>query len=152
MAEAEWHPKIAAIHAYWQGIRPAPDLLPGRQHFEPLDVPDLLPHIWLVDVERKPFRLRFRLVGTAHVEIRKRDLTGCYVDEEFPTSPVFTHRAREVVATCGHSWRRGRPNWDLGDEAFAALENIILPLARDGRTVDMLLCLTIYHRIDGKTF
>ncbi len=33
---------IIDIHAYWQSIRPAPELLPGRQHFDPVAIPRLL--------------------------------------------------------------------------------------------------------------
>src|SRR3546814_9213349 len=48
-----YHPDIAALVAYWHSIHP-PQGLPGRRHFDPVDVPWLLPHIWLLDVFRDP--------------------------------------------------------------------------------------------------
>ena len=46
------HPMVGAAFAYWRGIRPDDAALPGRQHLDPLHIPHLLPHIWLVDVLR----------------------------------------------------------------------------------------------------
>ena len=36
------------------------------------------------------------------------------------------------------------------DAQMFSLERIFLPLAADGRTVDMLLCLTVYYSTDGR--
>lgn len=147
---AVWHPKIAAVHDHWLSLHPAPGALPGRQHFDPLRVPELLPNLWLMDVQSDPLRLRFRLVGTAHVTIRKRDITGQWLDELFPGRTEFPRRAQRIVESRQPDWRRGAAHWDLDDSGFSELENICLPLARDGRNVDMLMCLTMYYRHDGR--
>src|SRR3546814_18827524 len=63
-------PKIKALLAYWQSIHPAGGGLPGRRHLDPVDIPELLPNIWMIDVKRGPLRFRFRLVGT---EIRSEE-------------------------------------------------------------------------------
>lgn len=149
---ALWHPNIALLYDYWGRIHP-PGRLPGRQHFSPTDIPQLLPSIWLLDVYRSPFRLRFRLVGTTIEEVRGRFLTGKWLDE---TSPEITdmetyyRRYREVVETHHPAWRRGPPQMqhlrDIED-----LENIVLPLAGDGTNVDILLCKTIYYDRFGRT-
>ena len=66
MTATEPHPKIRRMIAHWESLAPGPGILPGRQHFDPIQVPDLLPHIWLIDVERGPMlRFRYRLLGTA---------------------------------------------------------------------------------------
>jgi hypothetical protein len=41
----DWHERLARLYAYWRAIRPAPDALPGRRHFDPVDVPWALPSI-----------------------------------------------------------------------------------------------------------
>lgn len=64
---AEWHPRICRLYSYWQTKHP-PNGLPGRQHIDPLELRDLLPTIWLLDVQREPFRLRYPVVGTGIVE------------------------------------------------------------------------------------
>src|SRR3546814_691455 len=78
-----YHPDIAALVAYWHSIHP-PQGLPGRRHFDPVDVPWLLPHIWLLDVFRDPWRFRMRLVGTGIVAHAGRDSTGRWLDDAFP--------------------------------------------------------------------
>ncbi len=57
-------PLIVEAIDYWRRIRPA-DLLPGRTHFDPVEVPRLLPYLGLLDVVREP-RTRFkgRMAGT----------------------------------------------------------------------------------------
>ena len=44
MPAAAWHPKTRRVHDYWREIHPGKNL-PGRQHFDPLDIPDLMPQI-----------------------------------------------------------------------------------------------------------
>ena len=40
---ARWHPRVARLYRYWLSIHPPGGGLPGRQHFDPVDVPELLP-------------------------------------------------------------------------------------------------------------
>src|SRR3546814_7649374 len=77
-------PKIKALYDYWQSIRPNDLALPGRRHFDPLDIPELLPNIWMLDVKRDPLRFRFRLIGTEIVRFTGRDSTGQWLDEVYP--------------------------------------------------------------------
>ncbi len=139
------HPKVRALVEYWMRVRPA-GLLPGRQHVDPLDIPSLLPNVWLVDVERQPeMRLRYRLIGTSVARAFDHDTTGEYLDETHPHSRdgrvrVYLH---DIVRTGLPAWRVGRPLlWRLQD--YLSLERIYLPLASDGEEVDMVLALTIF--------
>ena len=47
--------------------------MPGRRHFDPIDIMRLSSSVWLVDVERDPLRFFIRRVG---MEID--DFTGHY--------------------------------------------------------------------------
>lgn len=151
LVEVGAHPKIRRVYDYWQSVHP-PEGLPGRQHIDPEPIRDLLPGIWLVDVQRSPFRLRYRLVGTRVVEAMGRDVTGQWFDEAHPhvsKNPNYLERSQRVVETGTPSWRRGGPNlWQ--HEFYGSLENLILPLATDGRSVDILMVLTVFYRRDGK--
>jgi hypothetical protein len=53
--------------------------MPARKDIDPVDIPDLLPHLQLV--EAVDGRFRFRLCGTAIVAAYDVDMTGKYVDE-----------------------------------------------------------------------
>lgn len=143
-------PRVREIYAYWRSIRPTDARLPGRQHLDPIDIPKLLTQIWLADIERSPFRARFRLVGSAFVTTMRLDLTGAYLDECFDN---FTgsepHDALiEVCSSGAPAWRRGpalltRPGYNAKQ-----IERISLPLAADGETVDMILGLSVHAQGD----
>lgn len=141
------HPKIRQIVAYWRKIHPADGVLPGRQHLDPIDIPALLPNVWLIDVSREPLRFRFRLIGTAVVEYAGEDNTGKWFDEAMPNfdPKVFVDLAETGEPSWARSPSRMRPY-----KEYRELERVRLPLARDGKTVDMILCLTVFYDKEGK--
>ena len=53
------------VFEYWRSKAPE-GVLPGRRDIDPLEVPDLLPWLTLIDVvwEQERLRLRCRLMGT----------------------------------------------------------------------------------------
>jgi hypothetical protein len=147
------HPKIARALAYWRTIHPAPGVLPGRQHFDPMAIPDVLPGVWLLDVQHAPFRLRYRLAGTRIVEVFGREITGAWFDEAHPEvarEPGYLDRYQNVVTTHEPSWRRGKPRlW--ARRGCSELENVVLPFAGDGAQVDMLMVVTVIYWHDGRS-
>lgn len=153
LLERPLHPKIRALTAHWISICPAGQL-PGRRHLEPLDIPRLLPNVWLVDVVRAPeTRLRYRLVGTNVARAFQVDPTGRFLDELHPGSrnPHLDANLRAVAESGVPSWRVGRPLlWNLQD--FLRLERVCLPLASDGVQVDMILALTVFLDRFGSEF
>ncbi|HXP32118.1 MAG TPA: PAS domain-containing protein [Stellaceae bacterium] len=138
--------RIDELHRYWRSISPGPGLLPGRQHFDPLAIPRLLRWLWLLDVQRDPLRFRYRLFGTEQVLIIGRDLTGKWIDEEFPGF-VCTSAFAHFVAAAEHGkvcYRSGFPVLHVPKD-FMKFERIFLPMAKNGRDVDMLLALSLYR-------
>lgn len=148
---AKWHPRTTRLYHYWRSIRPRPGLLPGRQHFDPIEVPELLPGMWLLDVARNPFRLRYRLCGTGVVGAIGREVTGMWLDEAHPRALAATDcaaRCRRLVEDGTPSWRKAPPRlWTQGDVGM--VETLLLPLARDGRTIDMLCAHGVLYHPDG---
>lgn len=141
-------PDIAEIYDYW--CEAAPDRrLPGRQHIDPTTLPArLLPSLWLLDVQREPFRLRYRLVGTAIVEAMRADPTGKFLDDAHPhvkQRAEFFERYERVVRTGIPSRRRGIAQlWIHAD--YREIENLILPLASDGTNIDIIMVSTKLFR------
>ncbi|MGH6977478.1 MAG: PAS domain-containing protein [Stellaceae bacterium] len=135
---------IGALYRYWQSIRPSPDRLPGRRNFHPTDVPRLLQWIWLVDVQHKPLRFKYRLVGTAHVDAAGSNPTGRWYDEVHPrfrsssAYPQFVAVAEQAQV----AFYRGPPAYVI-DYEQKTIERLILPMAQNGRDVDMLLAITV---------
>lgn len=137
-------PPVRQLYDYWRGIAPV-GALPGRQHFDPVDIPNLLPHLWLLDVVRDPLRLRCRLVGSGVRSSNGRLRPDCWLDELFDAATMaeVTAFVTPAIEAGESAWRRGRSIM-LPVERSIDLEVIALPLAADGRCVDMLLNMTIF--------
>ncbi|GAB4376766.1 MAG: hypothetical protein Kow00114_40630 [Kiloniellaceae bacterium] len=147
-------PKIKALFDYWRSIHPAgagPGRpLPGRRHLDPIDIPELLPNIWMIDVLRDPqrdggLRFRFRLIGTEIVKFTGRDATGLPLDtvyQDYENTDAFrAHRA--VVERGKPVYRRSGVISNPGRD-YVEAERLYLPLAADGKTVDIILVMTLY--------
>lgn len=138
------HPKIRRIFEYWLAIHPDSGI-PGRQHFDPVDVPDLLPHIRLIDIVGDPPRFRVRVCGERvrdHFGIPQQ---GRFYDEMFPgfiSRPSYRD-FMAAIATRLPQVHRGHCEL-TPDKEFVPLERIVLPLAGDGETVDMILAVSLF--------
>jgi hypothetical protein len=139
--------KVAELHRYWRSIRPPGAVMPGRQHFDPASIVRMLPSVRLYDVHRDPWRFRYRLIGTELVRVLGRDPTGRWFDETVPAA-LASHYAEDLVFVAsaqGVSYRRGFPVFSAPGKDHLTAERILLPLARDGRDVDIVLGFTVFH-------
>ena len=130
------------------------DRLPGRQHFDPVDVRALLPNVWLIDaVGGAQQRFRYRLLGTRIAKMLTIEGTGRFLDvvhAGFADSPIHT-ALLDVLSTRRASYRAGRPlAWPT--DSLQSLERLYLPLARNGIDVDMILGFTVFILKDGSEF
>jgi hypothetical protein len=135
---------VRALVRYWLAIHPRTGL-PGRRDIDPAMIPRILPHLVLTDVEGPPHRFRARLVGTAVVEAIGADFTGEYLDDALPGFGGTGGTADRilVVETGLPSHRYGAATLPFRLD-FAPLERVYLPLASDGRRVDMILAAMAY--------
>jgi hypothetical protein len=146
-----WHPKLQRFFDYWLSIAP-PGRLPGRQHFEPMALGAVLPHLWILDVDRSigAPRFRYRLAGTLEVETLEREVTGHWFDEVHrldPAHPIyarFAHMLARRVAT----YRKGVVGL-THDRDHRIVENCMVPLSADGTTVDMIVACSIIFYATG---
>jgi hypothetical protein len=149
---SSWHPKIRALYDHWLSIHPGGGALPGRRDFDPMAVPLLLPHILLLDVEGKPPRFRYRVIGTRMVDALGRDLTGQWLDEAHESEgyrPEFPGYER-VVNEREPQWRRGPPHFASYIDKCTGMERVFLPLASNGRDVDMILIIAVFFDREGR--
>ena len=126
--------------AYWRSKAPE-GRIPGRADIDPLEIPDLLPWLTLVDViwEGARLRLRCRLIGTGVVDRFGRDITGLYAEEAYPDEYVA-----QALETYGAIIESRRPHLSrhripIEGREHAEYDRLILPLAADGDRVDMFL-------------
>ncbi len=126
--------------AYWRSKAPE-GRLPGRRDIDPLEVPDLLPWLTLIDVvwEQERLRLRCRLVGTGVAARFGRDITGLYAEEAY--SDAYLGQVLESYGAIIGSRRPqlSRHRIPIEGREHGEFDRLILPLAEDGDTVDMFL-------------
>ena len=129
---------LAFLLAYWDSRR-GDRACPARSDIDPIDMKAVLPNVFLIDVLHGPLRFRFRLVGTGVVKRRRRDDTGRMLDdlEHVDMREVMRGQFKQAVV-------RSRPVcyenvFPLPSHKQLAFRSLLLPLSRDGQTVDMLL-------------
>jgi hypothetical protein len=145
------HPKIVQLYEYWHKVATPGGGLPSRKNIDPTEIPTLLDHVWMLDVVGEPRRFRFRLLGGAAERRNPPARAGDFIDQFFENGAT-DERLDDLhfVATAGRPvWFRGPPRLKHKSE-IAELERIHLPLAADGVTVNMILCLTVYYSFVGK--
>jgi len=141
------HRKIRQLGEYWLSLHPAEHLLPGRQHVDPAAIAGLLPQLFLVDVERAPLRFKYRLVGTEYVQMMGRDLTGEYLDAVHPGFPgLILEQYIEAVEQHRPAYRKGPVMFANAKKNYLTVERLIVPLARNGVDVDMIMGVILHLR------
>jgi hypothetical protein len=130
--------RLRQLYEYWLGQ--AKGRLPARADIDPAAIPQLLPYLFMIDVERAPRRFRFRLIGTQICTWAGRDVTGMYLDDPAygPRGEIITRQYAEVVER-GVAYYAEQPA-ARPERDYVFYERLVLPLAADGRTVDILLC------------
>ncbi len=129
---------LLAIHRYWEA-KCGDRTFPGRADIDPIDLAPHLGNIVLIDVQRSPLRLRYRLIGTAVTAVMNRDSTGKFYDEIYP-EPLLG----QIYASFRWMIEHRRPLRTFGeafypDKNFYEYETLNLPLAANGRDIDMVL-------------
>ena len=128
------------IYAWWAAKR-APGRLPSRAHVNPGELKRHLPTISLIDVRRREERAdyRLRLAGTGLYRVYGGEITGKALDDVYAEEARDYWRAeldrvvetrRPAAGVHSFAWRGA---------AHLQIMWLRLPLASDGREVDMIL-------------
>ena len=142
-------PEFRRLHDYLAKKAP-PGKLPGRQHVDPLDLPDLLPRIMLMDVVRDAGdrrRYRIRLMGSDVAALQGEDGTGKFIEEVVTGGPEIIAAYDEIVQSRQPQYRHGHV-MAVGRD-FISYERIAFPLASDGENIDMLLFIFVTQPAPG---
>ena len=125
------------VYEYWIS-RHQDGRLPGRADIEPLDLGFAIGNLVLMDVLWNPLQFRYRLAGTKLTTWLGFELTGLWLHEhpdwEF-SEIAHTHYAQVAEAREPLAARFDK----LMDDRVRRFEVVLLPLAKDGETVDMIL-------------
>lgn len=127
---------------YWQEIANG-RAMPSRADFDPLKIPQILPHLALIDLRDGFERGHFRLAGTSLRNVYGREVTGLPLSEVFSgrrASPWRRIHSRVAEkALCAQGLVRGPAE----GRDHVALFWLRLPLSDDGAQVDRILCLDV---------
>lgn len=145
--------KLATLLQYWRSRHRSGGGLPHRSDIDPIALarlaPALIPHLWLLDVWRNPYRFRYRLVGGALVEAGAPGRVGEFVDEV--AGGVDSSLHRNLVQVCEErrcNYRRGSPTLPHSTHV-EQVERLSLPLVDDAGDVVMILSASLYRWQDG---
>ena len=139
---------LQELFQYWEKIKGGKSM-PARKDFRPADVPRLLPHIVMVDVEHDTGRFLTRLVGTETVKAMGVDLTGRYVND-IPSMSVVLDRYLWVIEKKIPYIFAGKMAWS--EKSYLDYFALGLPLSEDDEKVDIIMWgLTYYFPTEERT-
>jgi len=143
-------PRLRKLHSFWIERRQA-GRLPGRLDFDPFTFPDLLPWIILHDVIDLGGRRRYRIrvEGTEVAKLFGTHRSGKWLDEVFP--PGDAERICRAYDTVVETREPGtwRTHATLPSGDVVNYTRLLMPLASDGRTVDRLLGVLEFERMEA---
>jgi hypothetical protein len=132
-------PLLRQLHTYWERKRGA-RLAPTRKEIDPAEIVRLLPHLFLIDAVGTEPRFRYRLIGTAVVELTGRDLTGHFVDENLEPAKfaALVEPYEAVIRQARPVAKHGRTIWIEKRETLE-VEVLLLPIADAQGTIALIL-------------
>lgn len=143
-------PQLRELMAYWEARR-GERAMPGRSDIDPMQVPRLLPHIFMVRLTREPLEFTYTLIGGENAEAHGQNFTGWKVhdlDSLWPGYGTAMHDFYAYVA------RRGRPRAASGvmsflDRGFYEFEAVYLPLAAADGEIGHIMGGAVYRMVTG---
>lgn len=143
---APTHPALTDLLAFWESKRPASGL-PLRRDFEPQEMRQHLPFLYIFEALPGCEDFRTRLVGTSIASTRGRDVTGQLLSGIMADVPKAFTLIRDAMRRAALSGRpvflRGRTFW-LADKEFLRFESSYLPLAGNHEGEILILGATYY--------
>ena len=127
------------LHRYWDGKR-GRSLVLAKHEIDPVELRDILPHLFMIEANGSPPRFRIRLVGTAIARLVGRDSTGRHVDEVVDTEkhPSAITPYLAVITEARPIAKRGPLVW-VDSRNWIETEVLLLPATRAGTTPDLIL-------------
>ncbi len=135
-------PRLHSLHAYWTEIR-GQRRFPARADLDPIDIPDLLPYLSLVDVRTGADRFVYRLAGTMVVDLLRREVTGLPVGTGVKPTELesvlsrYRRVADEGVALYHHDLTQEQAN------DYTGIDRLMLPMGDRDERVDLILSIVV---------
>ncbi|MPZ11120.1 MAG: PAS domain-containing protein [Kiloniellaceae bacterium] len=130
--------KLRRLYNYWWS-RCRNGAMPSRRDIDPLDIPDLLPNLFLLDVVGNAEDFVFRLAGSLVEDAFSMPLRGKSITEiqKAAGTPIPVAQHIEVARGGGPRYREGSVL--VAGRDHLRTQRLLLPLSTDGGTVDVLM-------------
>ena len=126
------------LFSYWSSLR-RKGALPGRLDIDPARIKRLLPTVSLTQVIPNPRDYRFRLAGTGLWSVYGDEITGKRLNDVYSAGPADYWRSELDAVVDKRKPRAGHHNMAWRGAGHVTLLWLRLPLASDGREVDLIL-------------
>ena len=138
--------RLKRLYGDWENRRRGREF-PSRADFTPDDLQYILGNLSLLDVAYDPLRFHYRIHGTNLSQRMGKDMTNKSIDE-IP-APKHAEQVREQLT--GVIERRAPAAFSSLSEYPAVyvprdVELLVLPLAADGTTIDMIMYAVVWGR------
>lgn len=140
------HPRFERVRAYLE-TKTGGTRLATRDDIDPVDLPDVLAFINLIDVEwRAPDepKFKFRLLGTRQIRYAGGDFTGKWVEEALSGASASAAIAAMRRVAIERRPIFGRFAMPVDGREFVTTERLMFPLAPAGGEINMLLSIHNY--------
>lgn len=128
--------RLRQLVDYWRARR-GDRIAPPRAALDPVDIPDLLPWLSILDVTDHGFQTR--LAGTGLEAICGRPLTGLLLDHD-STQPLELTLLSWLRHACDQRAPMLVQATLAGPRTRLVMQGVILPLSGDGDHIDKLIC------------
>ncbi len=130
------HPLLRRLLAMWEA-KCGDRMMPTRADFDVLELKDWLGNLMLIEVLDGATEFRYRLYGSVLASYYGRDLTGKLTAAMLPETRDLVRREYAQVCAARRPMMVERRRSVKHSTRLVA--KLILPLATDGATVDMIL-------------
>ncbi|GAB4370020.1 MAG: hypothetical protein Kow00114_30110 [Kiloniellaceae bacterium] len=136
--------RLVAAYRYWDALR-GTRFAPAYAEVDPVDIPKLLRHLLVIEVEPSASgrRYRYRLCGTAVEEHFGIAMRGHYID----TLMQGSYRSY-IEGLYDRLVERRCPVYSVStyDDRMMQTKRLMLPLSSDGVQVDKVLAAQVFFR------
>jgi len=126
------------LYSYWASLRKGSHL-PARADVHPRDFKRLLPTVSLIEVQHDPLDFRVRLAGTGLYGVYGREITGRSLTDIYNSAAAEYWRAELTKVALERRPNVGVHNLAWRGAGHLSILWLRLPLARNGKDVDMIL-------------
>ena len=142
-------PRLVGFFEAWRAIRAPGEVVPRREAFDPLAIPELLPDVFLYRLADDGEDFVCRLAGERVNEAWGRSIRGLTLRQIVGERDHPTIRARWARIVGTPALHYGRVRERLSNQRLRRAERLLLPLASADGRIDWVLGVSLYTLESG---